>query len=203
MSALRSAWPQPHLQPYSYTTSDISPLLFDLLSPHLNQDQIWPFYHTYSCYLLFAKPRLAASVTKSFGRRLWRTYSTQPKKLVLLFFFVSLSGVCERMEQRVLMVKQRRGEQGVHQSCLSNHSRGNKEPMPFFFLNSLLFSHTNTLSNHKAGQQRKSRPCGPVTHSVSFVLRRTVLKFPNLKSGKCSSCSGCIFKSNPHVCWIS
>lgn len=36
-----------------------------------------------------------------------------------------------------------------------------------------------------AGQWRKSRPCGPVTHSASLPLslRRTLLKFPLLKSG--------------------
>lgn len=43
------------------TTSDISPVLFNLLSSRLNQDQVWPFYYTYICYLLVAKPYLAAS----------------------------------------------------------------------------------------------------------------------------------------------
>lgn len=131
------------------TTSDIRPLLFDLLSSHLNQDQIWPF-KTYSCYLRSAKPRIAASVMKSFGRRVWRTWSTQPKKQVL--FFVSLCGVCERMEQRVLMVRRSRGEQGEHQSCLSNVSQRNKEPVVSLHSFKALslpithsYSHTHTL----------------------------------------------------------
>lgn len=46
------------------------------------------------------------------------------------------------------------------------------------------YSHTHSLSNLKAGQLRKLRPCGCVTHSVSLLLRRTVLEFPEPKSGK-------------------
>ncbi|KAA8590449.1 hypothetical protein FQN60_014383 [Etheostoma spectabile] len=50
------------------TTPDISPVLFDLLTSHPNQDQICPFYQNYSCYLLFAKLLYCSlsSVTKSF-----------------------------------------------------------------------------------------------------------------------------------------
>lgn len=65
-----------------------------------------------------------------------------------------------------------------------------KEPMTSFsFLTTLSLpithSHTQTHSPKlKAGQQRKSRPCGPVTHSVSLILRRLVFKFPELKCGK-------------------
>lgn len=74
------------------------------------------------------------------------------------------------------MVKQRRGEQGVHQSFFH-----------FFTTLSLLrliLILTHSLSNLKAGQLRKLRPCGCVTHSVSLLLRRTVLEFPEPKSGK-------------------
>lgn len=74
------------------------------------------------------------------------------------------------------MVKHRRGEQGVHQSFFH-----------FFTTLSLLrliLILTHSLSNLKAGQLRKLRPCGCVTHSVSLLLRRTVLEFPDPKSGK-------------------
>jgi len=39
------------------TTSDISPVLFDLLSSQLNRDPLWPFHQTSSCYLLSQSPR--------------------------------------------------------------------------------------------------------------------------------------------------
>lgn len=115
------------------------------------------------------------SATKSFGRQVWCIYRTQPKKKVLLFF-VSLSGVCEGWGSGCWWWS--RGEES--RVCTKVFS---------FLYNSLpptahSYSHTHTLSNLKAGQQRKLKPCGHVTHSVSLLLRRTVLKFPDPKSGK-------------------
>ncbi len=99
----------------------------------------------------------SSSVAKSLGRQLCHTYSTQPKKVCV-----------KRTEQRVLLVKQRRGEQGVHQSCLSNVSKGYN--VPFFFSPCLLQPSpspqlililTNTLSNLKAWSAEKIKTMWP------------------------------------------
>lgn len=178
-----STWDEINLTSASATTitqpQTSAPVLFNLLSSHLNQDQMWPFYQIYSCYLLFAKALASlSSVTTSFGRQVWRTEHSQRNKC-----FFCLSGIYERKKQRVLMVNQRRGP------MLCKKSQKEKRNPCHFFCNFLLppynlcprtQRHSRTL---RLGQQRKLRPYGPITSSASLVLRRTVLKFLDLKPG--------------------
>lgn len=99
---------QPDLSYDHDTTSDISPPLFNPLSSHLNQDKIWPFYPTYSFYLLFESTVLQPqSWSPLEDESNVPTVHSQRNKC-FFFFFVPLPGVCKRMEQRVLMVNESR-----------------------------------------------------------------------------------------------
>lgn len=173
--SLTSASPKTITQP-----QNISPVLFDPLSSQLNRDPIWPFCQTSSCYLLLRSPVVTKCLCLS---------------------------VCGLWADEAESVKW--WSTGVHQSCLSNVLKGNKEPRLFFFFSLktspsllLIVILINTLSNLKAGQQRKSRPCGRDTHSLSLVLRRTVLKFPDLKSGKYYRQTGKIPAAVVLIFWI-
>lgn len=121
------------------TTSDISssPVRSALITPEPGSDLtslpdlqlLPPLCKAPSCGL--------SSVAKSFGRQLWRTYSTQPKKVCV-----------KRTERRVLPVKQRKGEQGVHQSCFIKCLKGNNTPFfPFFVFTTLSLPATHSYSH--------------------------------------------------------
>ncbi|KAF7653365.1 hypothetical protein LDENG_00083800 [Lucifuga dentata] len=82
--------------------------------------------------------------------------------------------VCERMELTVLMLKQRKGERGAHQSFVYQTSQkkiGAHAIFPFSpsfpHYSSLCLTFKYTLeADH--GQWRKSRPCGSVCLSSSL-----------------------------------
>jgi len=123
-----------------------------------------------SC-LLLASPQSQSP----FGRQV---YSTQPKKKVLFFFFVSLSDICERMEQWGFIVKQRKREQGAHQSFFFFYQMCLYNPLPP--RQSFLFSHTNT-KGWSAEKTKTMWPC--IIRSLSFSERHSShFLFWNLES---------------------
>lgn len=126
------------------------------LSSHLIRVKIWP---TYSRYLLFERHCLAALVVKSVGSRVWRTFSTQPKKRVLILTLCPVS---------TLWVKRRWGEAEVRRTCRA----------PKLLIKHLKRIHYKPFPPHKSflssGQQQvKSRPRG-LHHSYCFSFSEKV-----------------------------
>lgn len=151
----------------------------------MTQPQMWAHFcsirshHTWTRIRsdLLTQPTVATSSLKRtlFQPQSWISLEDKSDVPTAKEISDPLPGVCERMEERALMVKQKWGEQSVHQSCSSNVLKG--------FLTHF-YSHTQTV---QLGQQRKSRPHGPVIYSASLVLKRSVLKSPDLKPWKFKS----------------
>ena len=103
-SALRSTWPQPQLRPWHHLRHQTTPVRSALITPEpgIRSD-------------LFTRPTAATSSLQSPVSRpqWWSPLGDEPAVPTVhsqrnkCFIFVSLSGVCERMEQRVSVVKQR------------------------------------------------------------------------------------------------
>lgn len=183
---MKSTWPQPQQQPQHNLIQLPTPVRSALTIPEPGLDL------TFLPDLQLLPPLCKAPSRGLSHDVLWEMsvmYLRYTAKEISAYS-VSLCGFCEKIEQGVLMVKQRWGEQSIHQSCLLNVSKGNKKPMPLFdFFPTLslpithCYSHTQSHSlTLRLGQQRKSRTCGPVIHSVSLGGRCSNFLIWNLGS---------------------
>lgn len=162
------------------TTSDISPVLFDLLSSHLNQDQISSIFfffcnNTYSCYLLFAMPHFLQPLLSH--NLLWETGLMQPKNKCL---FLSLCQISVRGRSRGCGWRSRGRQSRVcTKAILSKNLKGSKETSPFYHIiipwwppPSVPHIWTNSWTWSLVSRENQD-------HMVLFlILKGTLLKFP-------------------------
>lgn len=136
------------------TTRGITPVLFDPLS---SPDPIWPFTRPPAATSSSLKPRRAACPhTVFWSPCLWEN--------------VAVDGEAAQFTEAARHVLEENKEPAVF---LNNPPRSLQ----------LIVIRTHSLT-FEAGQRGKSGPCGCDSYFVSLVLRKTVLKFPDLKSGR-------------------